>query len=386
MDFGFTPEEEAFRQQVRQFLEKEVTPEVVAETELGMGWGPHTREFLRKMGAKRWLTPSWPEEYGGMGASYTYRFIVKEELAYYGGPHVFIGVDMAGPTILLFGSEELKKEYLPRIARGEVEFVLGYTEPQAGSDLAALDIRAVEDGDDYVMNGQKVFNTAAHFGEYHWLGARTDATGPKHRGISLFVVPMDSPGITVRPLWTMAGWRTNEVFYDNVRVPKRNLVGEKNRGWYHIATALDFERSFTIGHLRRDLEHLVQYCRETKRDGKALSEDPSVRNKLAQLAIEIEVAYLFACRIAWMLDKEQVPNYEASMVKVFGSELEGRIANTATQILGLYGQLKEGSKWAPLHGRVEFKYRECLRSLITRGSSEIMRNIIATRGLGLPRE
>lgn len=386
MDFAFTPEEEAFRQEVRRFLEKELTPEVVEEVESGMGLGPHARQFLRKMGAKGWLCPSWPRQYGGLGGTYVQRFIIKEEVAYYGGPHTLVGVDMAGPTILLFGSEELKQEYLPRIAGGEVEFALGYTEPQAGSDLAALEIRAVEEGDYFVMNGQKMFNTACHYAEYHWLGARTDPTVAKHRGISLFVVDLNTPGITIRPLWTMAGWRTNEVFYDNVKVPKKNLVGEKNRGWYHIATALDFERTYTVGQMRRLFEKLVQYCRQTKHNGEALSKNPLVRHKLAELAIEIEIAYLFACRIAWMLNSGTVPNYEAAMVKAFGSELEQRLANAGTQILGLYGQLQSGSKWVPLGGSMEYRYRETVRSTITRGTSEVMRNIVALRGLGLPRE
>ena len=239
MNFRFSPDEERFRQEVRAFLDKEVTEGVLQEIDSGQGFGPHSWELLRKLGAKGWLTPSWPKEYGGLGLSHIYRFIIQEELDYYGG--LFIGrstgASIAGPTILLYGSEEQKKEYLPRIARGEIEFALGYTEPQAGSDLAALEIRAVEDGEDYVMNGQKCFNTRSHFAQYHWLAARTDPNAPRHRGISLFIVDLSSPGITIRPMWTVGGTRTNEVFYDSVRVPKGNLVGEKNRGFYHIATA-----------------------------------------------------------------------------------------------------------------------------------------------------
>lgn len=321
-----------------------------------------------------------------MGGTYVHRFIIKEEVAYHGGPHTLVGVDMAGPTILLFGSPELKKAYLPKIAGGQVEFALGYTEPQAGSDLAALEIKAVEEGDYYVMNGQKVFNTACHYAHYHWLGARTDATVAKHRGISLFVVDLKSPGITIRPLWTMAGWRTNAVFYDNVKVPQKNLVGDKNRGWYHIATALDFERTYTMGHIRHLFEKLVEYCKTTQHNGKVLGKDPLVRHKLAELATELEIAYLFAYRIAWILNRDAVPNYEAAMVKAFGSELEQRLAHAGTQILGLYGQLQQGSKWAPLQGAWEYRYRETVRSTLTRGTTEVMKNIVAQRGLGLPRE
>jgi len=230
MDFGFSKEEEAFRQVVRDFLKKEVTPEIIKEGESGIGWGPHTWGLVRKLGARGWLTPTWPKEYGGLGLPSIYRFIIHEELDYAEAlPHeaLTVGAGVAGPTIMLYGSEEQKRDYLPRIARGEIEFALGYTEPQAGSDLASLQIKAEERGDHYVFNGQKVFNTRCHFSQYHWIAARTDPNVVKHRGISLFIVDLSSPGITLRPLWGIDGTRTNEVFYDNVIVPKKNLVGEK---------------------------------------------------------------------------------------------------------------------------------------------------------------
>lgn len=387
MNFGFSPDEERFRQEVRAFLDKEVTEGVLQEIDSGQGFGPHSWGLLRKLGAKGWLTPSWPKEYGGLGLSHIYRFIIQEELDYYGG--LFIGrstgASIAGPTILLYGSEEQKKEYLPRIARGEIEFALGYTEPQAGSGLAALDIRAVEDGEDYVINGQKCFNTRSHFAQYHWLAARTDPNVPKHRGISLFIVDLSSLGITVRPMWTVGGTRTNEVFYDSVRVPKKNLVGEKNRGFYHIATALDFERGFAVAGLRRDLERLVEYAQQTERDGKLLAHDPLVRQRLAEMAIEVEVAHGFAYRVAWMQTKGVVPNYETTELKLFASEFRQRLNNVGLQIMQLYGLLQTESKWVALRGDIEHRYRDDLMLTIAGGTSEIMRNIIATRGLGLPR-
>jgi hypothetical protein len=380
MDFGFTKEEQALREEVREFLKKEVSPEVNEEMESGRGLGPHSKGFLKKLGNRRWVAPQWPPEYGGLGASYLQRFIVKEELAYFGAPHTLVGSDMAGPTILLFGNEEQKKKYLPPIARGEAEFALGYTEPQAGSDLAALDIRAVDAGDHFIVNGQKVFNTACHYADYHWLGARTDTTVPRHKGISLFIVPLNSPGIEIQPIWTMDGGRTNAVFYDDVKVPKANMVGEENRGWYHIAAALDFERNYSIGHIKRALEKLAEHVAASP-----LKDNHGVRNKLADLAVETEVAYLFSARVAYMIDRGFIPNYEAAMVKAFGSELENRLAQTGMEMLGLYGQLQWGEERAPMGGWVDHWYLSTKRSLIVRGTSNVMRNIIALRGLGLPR-
>jgi alkylation response protein AidB-like acyl-CoA dehydrogenase len=270
---------------------------------------------------------------------------------------------------------------LPRIARGETEFALGYTEPQAGSDLASLEIKAVENGDYYITNGQKVFNTACHYAEYHWLGVRTDSTAAKHRGISLFIVDLKSPGITIHPIYGMGGWRTNEVFYDNVRVPKKNLVGQLNRGFYHIAVALDLERGGPAGASLRHFEELASYVKQIS----ALAKDPQVRQQLSQLAIDVEVTRLLAVRVACMRDSGIVPNYEAAVLKLFRSELDQRLANAGMQVLGLYGQLQTGSKQVPLGGEVEWRYRDSVVETIIAGTSEIQRNIIAMRGLGLPR-
>jgi hypothetical protein len=380
MDFRFTPEEEAFRKEAREFLDREITPGVSEETQQRT-WGPEVRRLVRKLGERGWLCPSWPPEYGGIGASYMQRYILSEELSYRGAPSGGVGTGMAGPVIMMFGNDEQKKEYLPRIASGEIEFALGYTEPHAGSDLAALEIRAVEDGDYYVVNGQKLFNTACHYADYHWLGARTDPNAPKHRGVSLFIVDMKSPGITIRPIYVMGGYKTNEVFYDDVRVPKKNLVGEMNRGFYHIAIALDLERSMPSGASLHHFEEFADYVKQIPR----LAKDPRVRQKLAELAVEVEVTRLLALRVAWMTNQGIVPNYESSMVKLFKTEFDYRLAIAGMQILGLYGQLREGSKWAQMEGRLESLYREAVGSVITAGSSEIQRNIIAIRGLGMPR-
>ncbi|MDP2951703.1 MAG: acyl-CoA dehydrogenase family protein, partial [Chloroflexota bacterium] len=226
--------------------------------------------------------------------------------------------------------------------------------------------------------------TMCHWADYHWLGVRTDPAAPKHRGISLFIVDLKSPGITVRELRTLHE-RTNEVFYDNVRVPKKNLVGEMNRGWYYIATALDYERNWEVGEAKSLFEDLVAFAKETKRNGKPLSQDPLVRSKLAELAIELEITDLLAWRVAWMQVHEVIPNYEAAMVKVFGSETDRRMAYAGMDILGLHCQLQKGSRYAPLEGFAEQWFRDSIRHVITRGTSEVMRNIVALRGLGLPR-
>jgi alkylation response protein AidB-like acyl-CoA dehydrogenase len=386
LDFSYSAEELALQKEVREFLKNDMPPQVPYEVEHEKGWeGPYTRAFVRRLGAKGWLTPSWPREYGGLGATYMQRYIIGEEMSYFGGPRTLIGATMAGPTILLYGTEEQKKEFLPPVARGEIEFALGYTEPEAGSDLAAMDIRAVEKDDHYLINGQKIFNTGCHYSDYHWLGARTDPQAPRHRGISLFIVDLKSPGISLDPIITMAGYRTNAVYYDNVRVPKKNMVGEKNKGWYQIATALDFERTYEAGGVERQFHVLLDYCRHTRRCGQPVTQDIKVRQKLAKIAVEIEVLKLFAVRLACLLNKGTVPNYEAAMAKLFGSELEQRLSQTGAEILGLYCQLQEGDKLAPMDGRLELYHRMTVRWTIVRGSSEIMRTLIATRGLGMPR-
>jgi alkylation response protein AidB-like acyl-CoA dehydrogenase len=307
-------------------------------------------------------------------------------MAYARVPSVFVAAHMAGPTILRVGNEELKKEYLPRIARGEVEFALGYTEPQAGSDLVALKIRAEDKGDFFLINGQKTFNTHCHVADYHWLAARTDFEVPKHKGVSMIIVDLKSPGITIRPLITMAGWRTNEVYYDDVVVPKKSLVGEKNKGFYYLMAALDFERMVPPGLYRRLFDEIVQYAKETVVDGKRLSQKPLIRQKLSQMTVELEVTRLLYYQLAHMLDKGTIPNYQSSMEKMFATEVAQRVANTGMEVMGLCGQLKEGSRWAPLAGRVEHFYRWSVVETVYAGTSEIQRNIIALRGLGLPRE
>ena len=391
MDFGYTKEEEKFRKRLGGFLDKELTEEIARQNWEDKGVGPEGREFSHKLASKGFLGMSWPKEYGGQGLLSTYDFILLDELGKRWGAHVplDVGYTMVGPTILQRGGENLKKEFLPKIIRGEIEFCLGYSEPDAGSDLAAMQISAVEDDDYYIINGQKTFNTECHYAEYHWLAARTDTNPdiPNYKGISLFIVDMNSPGITIEPLWTMSGERTNEVFYDNVRVHKKRMVGEKNKGFYYMMEALGSERNqvFVPARLYPILEDLIHYAKETQYNGKTLAEDPIIRDKLAQAAIEVDVARVLAERSRWMESNELPMTYEPEVTKVVVSELEQRLVNTGMEILGLFGQLEEDSKWVPLRGRIEWYYLHSFLTTIGAGTSEIGRNIIAQRGLGLPR-
>jgi hypothetical protein len=382
MDFSFSPEEENFRKEVQDFFigEAKLVAEAKEEAESGEGFGPSSWKIMGMIGEKGWLCPTWPREFGGLELPYIYRYIIMEQMHHFLNLFGTVGAGMAGPILLRHGSEEQKLKYLLPIARGKIEFALGYTEPQAGSDVAALSIKAEDKGDHYLINGSKLFNTRVHWAQYHWLGARTATTQPKHKGISLFAIDLKTPGISISPIWTVGGVRTNEVYYDNVKVPKEALVGEENKGFYYIVEALDYERISTVGGLERDFEELVDYIKHTRKGN-----DPLIHQKLAGLATEIESARILALRVAWMLNIKQVPNYEAAMLKMLVAEIEQRLVNTALQVLGPYGQIRKGSRWAQLNGKFEKLYRNSLEDLITRGTSEIMRTIIAQRGLGLPR-
>ena len=388
MDFRFTAEEEAFRREVREFLKKEWTlgsvsiedPEVFAEA----------RRFEKRMADRGWRTMHWPKEYGGQGASHMMQIILREEMSYVGARILDgQGVHMIGPCIMVHGTEEQKKRFLPPIAKCEVIWAQGFSEPNAGSDLAGLQLRAVKDGDDYILNGQKTWTSAGTVGDWVHVLARTDANAPKHRGISYFLVEMKSPGISIMPIVNMAGMAGfTDTYFDNVRVPKDQMLGEENRGWYIAMTTLAFERSSIsfAAESARTLEELIAWAKETKRDGTPLIADPLIRHKLAEMAIEIEVARLINYHVAWMQQRGLIPNYQASVAKTFGTELHQRLANTGMQLLGLYGALDEKSKWTQLKGKIQYLYLWTVGETIYAGSNEIQRSIIAQRGLGLPRE
>ncbi len=389
MEFRFTQEHEALRQEVRDFLAEALPDRGVGPVR------PTSQEnweeqlaFNKKLAKKGWIAPAWPKEYGGLGWSHIKQMIFSEELSYAGAPdggRVF-NVGMIGPTLIVHGTPEQKAEHLPRITNAEVTWCQGYSEPGAGSDLASLQTRAVRDGDDYIVNGQKIWTTGAHHADWCFLLVRTDPDAPKHKGISFLLVDMKTPGITVRPLVNMAGYHEfNEVFFEDVRVPVRNRVGEENRGWYVAMTLLDFERSnvASIAANQRQLELLIKAMRESR---SAPAYRDILRHRLADLWVANETGRMLAYRIAWMQEAGRIPNYEASVIKVFATELAQRITNFGVNLFGPAGALEPDSKHAVLNGVFEKGHLVNVAPTIYSGSSEIQRNIIAQRGLGLPRD
>ncbi|MBI3953613.1 MAG: acyl-CoA dehydrogenase family protein [Chloroflexi bacterium] len=390
MRFAFTEQEERFRVEVRQWLDGNLPQDWEEVGEEGdEGAELRQREMAKRLGERGWLAIGWPKEYGGAARPLMEQVIFKEEMSYRRAPGLNVqGPEMIGNTILVFGSEEQKKRFLPPMSRGEVAWCQGYSEPGAGSDLASLKTRAVEDGDDLVVNGQKIWTSQAHVADWVFVGVRTDPDAPKHKGISLLVMPVKSPGLTVRPIINMANRKgLNETFYDNVRVPKANVIGEINRGWYVMAGLLDFERSGIsgFGGAQRNVEELCDYARKAVVGGGPLIENVIVRHKLAQLMIDVGVGRMLSYRVAWMQSRGQLPNREASQAKLFSSELSQRIARQGCEIMGMFGIVGPGSRWAALKGRYEQAYMSSVPATIAGGTSEIQRNIIATRGLGLPR-
>jgi alkylation response protein AidB-like acyl-CoA dehydrogenase len=397
MDFRDAPEEAAFRREVRTFLQENLPSDWGASDYESAFVGSDDpqrqafeKEWRRKLADRGWLAPHWPREYGGAGMTPGEQFIFNEEVANARAPLVGgFGVTMIGPVLIMYGTDEQKAEHLPKITSGEVTWCQGYSEPGAGSDLASLQTRAVRDGDDYVINGQKIWSSGAHNADWMFLLARTDPDAPKHRGISMLLMDMKSPGITVQPLVDMSGRHYfNQEFFDNVRVPVKNRVGEENRGWYVGATLLDFERSnigAAIG-LRHTVNDLTQFAREASTSGSVpVRLTPSVKTELAERAIEADIAKLISYRIISMQKRGQVPNYEASMNKMFYSETQQRLAQTGMKLIALYGNAYGDTEWAPLRGRLSLTYLASVPATIAAGTSEIQRNIIATRGLGLPR-
>ena len=399
MDWSDSPEQAAFRAEVRQVIADRLPARYGVP---GGDWSrdrssdvPEERaaaqQWTDALSERGWFAPHWPKEYGGGGLSTWEQAILREEMAKAHAPVVGgSGVMQYGSTIILIGTEEQKREHLQAIVTGEELVQSGLSEPGAGSDLASLQTRAVRDGDEYVVNGQKIWTSNGHLADYLWVPVRTDPEAPKHRGISVLMISTKLPGVEIRPLINM-GWEHgfNETFFENVRVPARQLIGEENRGWYVGMTALDFERSGIAGSatVRRDLAELVDYLRTD--DGRArsvLAHAPAVRNRIADDAVAVDVHYNLTLRIASMQASGLVPNMEASIGKVFGTELTQRLARTAASAFGLYGQLWDrDDALSPMQARPARGYASTVSSTIAGGTSEIQRNIISTRGLGLPR-
>ncbi len=390
MQFNLSSEERAFEEEVVAFLEAHRSSDVMDENPEHLSQTvetPAKRAFMRKLAEKGWLGMSWPREYGGQERSGIYDFILTEALSRYGCPQPGKGVGIVGKTIIRHGNEALKRYFLPRIIRGEIEFAIGYSEPQAGSDAAAMELKATRDDErgGWVLSGHKIWTTSAHFADWYWVGART---GPhKYKGITLFLVPMDHEGFEIHPTWTIGDERTNEVFFNDVFVPDSHVVGEVGEGWTYICEALDLERfaMLPVGPVETKLEGLVEYVREATLDGRPLAADPVVRHEVATLAAELEVARKLQRKVISEALKDRAPTVEAAMYKLWQSRLGQKIANVALDVMGPDAQLKPGEPEAPVGGRFERSYRYTVVDTIGGGTSEVQKNIIARRGLGLPK-
>jgi alkylation response protein AidB-like acyl-CoA dehydrogenase len=389
MDFGFNEEQEKLRKEVYDFylneLPSDFSPYVDAVNEELQAF---YLQLQKKAGAKRYLTPGWPKEYGGMGLGSISQGVIHEVEGCFGftWPNQ-IGLLLAGPGTIVFGTDEQKKWAISPITRGEVVWFEAFTEPEAGSDEANQQTRAIPDGDDYFINGQKTFITGIYRPDWLFTEVRTADTVPKHRGISIFLIPANLPGITFRPLPTMGFGTQNEIFFDDVRVNKKYLLGELNKGFYHAMQVFEYERSNT-GPAARDKRQLVefaQFCKEEKRNGKPLIEDPEIRKKLALLAVESEVWRLISWRTAWRFaERERLGPLDYDLTGFYNKIYRSEHPQVMMEILGTYGQLRQGSKWAKLAGAIEKAWQKA-RSLHSAGTIEIYKIVLAQRGLGLPR-
>jgi alkylation response protein AidB-like acyl-CoA dehydrogenase len=391
VDFEFATEEKDFARQVEEFLDEHATPDVADVCRENMAQivdTPARRGFMKKLSERGWLGMTWPKEFGGQAREGVYEYILNEALARRGAPQIGKGVGIIGKTLIRHGSEKLKKEFLPKIMNAEVEFAVGYSEPNAGSDAANMQLKAEKVEGGWKLNGQKTWTTSAHFADWYWVGARTDQT-KKHDGISLFLIPMDHEGLEVRGLPTIGDELTNEVFFNDVFVPDDYLVGEPGRGFRYISEALDLERftMFTLSPIEQRLEEIVEHLKTQTLDGEPLKDDPHVRSRIAQLATKVEVSRALGLRFVHAARQVggKPPTVEASEYKLFATTTSQQIANAMVDMAGAGGQARVHTDDAPLRGRPDMTYRYSVIDTIGGGASEIQKNIIARRGLGLPR-
>jgi len=391
VDFDFSPEEQKFADEVEQWLVENHDPVVMdphRENFSQLADTPERRAFMKKLAAKGWLGMSWPKEYGGKEIEGVYEFILNEALSRHAAPQIGKGVGIIGKTLIRHGNEKLKAEFLPKILAAEVEFAVGYSEPQAGSDAANMQLKAEKVEGGWKLNGQKMWTTSAHFADWYWVGARTDPDKPKHDGLSLFLIPMDHPGLEVQSLPTIGKDTTNQVFFKDVFVPDDYLVGKRGRGFQMISEALDLERftMFTLSPIADRTRVLVEWVREAKRDDEPLKDDPNVRRLIAQIVTDTAVAKALSTRfVCAAKGGGKPPTVESSQYKLFTTTLSQRVCKDALDITGAAGTIMEGQDEAPLRGRFEGAYRATMNETVGGGSSEIQKNIIARRHLGLPK-
>ncbi len=391
VDFEYPQEIKDFQQEVRRFIKDNYDPDIMDPRREGMAQlvdTPKRRAFMKKLGDMGWLGMSWPPEYGGAGRSGLYEYVLNEELAAVGAPYIGKGIGIVGKTLIRHGSERLKQEFLPKILANDIEFAIGYTEPDAGSDLASLSMRAVRDDErgGWRLSGQKRFTTSAHFAEWYWLAARTDPDGPKHKGVTLFLTPMEQEGIQITNMPTMGDERVNEVYLDDVFVPDDYVVGEVGKGFVYVSEALDFERFtlFTVSAYVKRYERFRDHVRTATRDGRPLKDDPLVRATVVDLATRVEVAKMLTQRVIDIAARGEVPNIQAAMFKLWTTTIGQAVSEAFMELHGAQGTLKRDQAAAPMDGMFEHSFRYSVVDTVGAGTSEVQRNIIARRGLGLP--
>jgi alkylation response protein AidB-like acyl-CoA dehydrogenase len=378
-----------WREEVRAFLREAMSDELIREWELHgrEARGPATTEFRQKMGARGWLGLNWPKEFGGLGLGPLYQHILVRELEYWHAPTLDLTVTSVAPMLMNYGTEQNRSEFLPMIASGQMFAAVGYSEPNAGTDLASLRTSARLDGDEWVINGSKIWNSHAHTATHEWLCVRTDPDLPKHKGISVIIVPLDTPGVEVHPLITWADYRTNETFFTDVRVPVTNLVGEVNNGWRYITGALDLERGAltNAGDLRRAVDDLIGLAGKPLPDGRRPADSESVRSLLAELDADVEAAELMGLEAASLLERGGIPTVEVTVEKIFTSELRQRIADVAMTVLGMAGAVAPAEDNEMAGGLFQTLYRQAPLLRFGAGTNEVLRDVIAQRGYALPR-
>jgi 3-oxocholest-4-en-26-oyl-CoA dehydrogenase alpha subunit len=387
MQIGYTDDQRALRDELRAYYENLLTPEVQEKLSHAGGVGPEMRKVVRQMGEDGWLGVGWPKEYGGRGFSAIEQFVFFDESMRAGAPVPMLTINTVGPTLMHFGTDEQKEFFLPKIVKGEIHFCIGYTEPGAGTDLAALKTKAVRDGDEYIINGQKIFTSLASDADYVWLAVRTNPEVKKHKGISLFVVPMDTPGIKITPMKLLGDHDINQVFYEDVRVPATTLVGGENNGWGLITSQLNRERVTlcSSGIIERSLDDVRAWAQSTKLpDDRRMIDQEWVQIHLARVHATLEFLRLANWQVAWQATRGELDVAAASSIKVFGTEFYLEAFRLLMEIIGPRSYLTEGSSGSTLKSRLERNYRSLIILTFGGGVNEVQRDLISVFGLGMP--
>jgi len=385
-----TAEQQQLRRELRDYFERLLSPQVREQIgEPGEG-SPMFRDVVRQIGADGWLGIGWPREYGGQGRSVLEQFVFFDEVQRAGAPFPFVTINTVGPTIMAFGTDAQKREYLPGILSGDINFAIGYTEPEAGTDLASLRTRAVLDGEEWVINGNKVFTSGANQADYIWLACRTDPDAPRHRGISIIITPTSSPGFKTTPIVTVGDTVTQATYYDDVRVPKGNVVGEVNRGWELITKQLNHERvglAALAGRAYHLYDEMREWCESTDAgDGRPMIEQPWVQLELARAHAKLEALRLVNWRMADAVARDRLGPADASAAKVFGVETQIEVCRAFLGILGAAGYLRPGTPGAALRGEVGRAARAAQVNTFGGGVLEVLREIVASAGLQMVRQ